>query len=340
MATAINLDNQMLDLEEFLTDLPVKLTDEDYIKYAQSLGLDMQALVNKYTEDYNDPDNEFMRSMKSKKLANLPFSYKMNRAILNVWWEHLHGIKHGGAVKDTRDLECFTCKAHFVGMDALLDHKAKAHSNNHFNHAPGCVDKQHDISTPCPTQEEVKSQPVIANQDSKLLLDLSELPDGRYAVPDLTGKNDYIFLMVRRQRHTQWRDRRYVYGKIITGGEWVEAGTIEVKIWSSDSKELIGEQKPGELYKGEYEIELNAIKGSPAPWAMLFGTHIGRCGICGKTLTDDVSRSDGFGPECIKKINDGYWSHRPESFVNRNAAGEPWCEKHQDYHRPQPWCKK
>lgn len=33
----------------------------------------------------------------------------------------------------------------------------------------------------------------------------------------------------------------------------------------------------------------------------LYGQHIGRCGRCHRTLTDETSRANGLGPECINK---------------------------------------
>jgi hypothetical protein len=221
-------------------------------------------------------------------------------------------------------------------MTELLNHKEHEHGktvNGKFVHAPGCMNPGHTEDEVCETK--VKEEAVIENQTGLLKLDLTDLPDGRYAVPDLSGKNDYVFLMVRRVKKTIWRDKRYVWGKIITGGEWAEAGTIEVKEWSSDAKRLCGQQKPGDYYRGEFEVELKYVLAGPEPWSRLFGQMVGCCGRCGKTLTDEISRSDGFGPECITKT--GYWTTRPQDYTVRDDSGRLYCRQHDRYDCP---CKQ
>jgi hypothetical protein len=151
---------------------------------------------------------------------------------------------------------------------------------------------------------------VLAVTVSRLGLDLSGLPDGRYAAPDMTGVHDNVFLVVKRVRNTVARDRRYTYGKIVTGNEIVLAGTIEVRIWSSDTKEWIGQQKPGDVYRGQREDELKLIMGMPEPFAILFGKLLGYCGRCGKKLTDQVSRDIGLGLECEKQR--AYFRSKPK----------------------------
>lgn len=34
----------------------------------------------------------------------------------------------------------------------------------------------------------------------------------------------------------------------------------------------------------------------------LYGQHLGICCLCGRSLTDEISRAKGIGPECIKKV--------------------------------------
>jgi hypothetical protein len=35
---------------------------------------------------------------------------------------------------------------------------------------------------------------------------------------------------------------------------------------------------------------------------VLYGQQIGRCGVCNRTLTDQVSRDRGIGPHCAKGL--------------------------------------
>lgn len=157
--------------------------------------------------------------------------------------------------------------------------------------------------------------PVIPIRDSKLNLDLSDLPDGNYAIenPDKSSSHSHVYIKVKRTRRRTFRDRLYVWGHKTRGGEWVEPGTIEVREYSSDSKRLFGEQKPFDVYRGEHEELLQEIMDSPEHYAKLFGVKMKKCGICAKSLTDDESLKRGIGPECAKKPH--YFTEKPKSYV-------------------------
>jgi hypothetical protein len=63
-----------------------------------------------------------------------------------------------------------------------------------------------------------------------------------------------------------------------------------VDVWASDTRYPI--QNPGERNR-----ILEAIKADPDAGPR-FGREIGRCYVCGRTLTDELSRSLGIGPIC------------------------------------------
>ena len=135
-------------------------------------------------------------------------------------------------------------------------------------------------------------------------INLHSIPTGRYAVPDLsTGGKDYIFLTVREVPRTHMRSKKYRYGWVSYGREEVLAGTLEVRRHKGDTKELVGEQRPDETYRGIFEREFKMIMGDPVASTKLFGRLINACGRCGRTLTDPESRADGIGPECIKHFH-------------------------------------
>jgi hypothetical protein len=64
--------------------------------------------------------------------------------------------------------------------------------------------------------------------------------------------------------------------------------------------------------------ELKVIMTRPDVMSKLFAMNIGKCGICGKTLTDDYSRMVGQGPECERKEN--YWKLPPPDYAAIEAA--------------------
>jgi len=63
-----------------------------------------------------------------------------------------------------------------------------------------------------------------------------------------------------------------------------------VDVWASDTRYPI--QNPGERSR-----ILEAIKADPDAGPR-FGREIGRCYVCGRTLTDELSRQLGIGPIC------------------------------------------
>lgn len=44
------------------------------------------------------------------------------------------------------------------------------------------------------------------------------------------------------------------------------------------------------------------IKADPKAASILYGLKLGKCGVCGRTLTNQESRDQGIGPICIKKM--------------------------------------
>lgn len=319
-------ENLLRDVEDLCRELDEPFTDEDIVD--QTYGLDLMTAAVHFTTTYNKPD-DFMTSLKSKILLHNRLTPAQARAALNILRREVRGESKPQAERD-KPVQCFTCKAEFPSMGKLYEHKERDHGKGKPKAQPIGADG-----------EEFEPQRVVAKPSSALKLDISSVPNGRYAAPDLTGRHDYVFLMVRRVPKRIFRDRNYTYGKIITGREFVEAGTIEVKEWSSDSKRLCGEQKPGTgIYEGEFEIQLNAIKSAPEVWSRLFGQQIGRCGICGKTLTDEISRSDGFGPECIKKITDAYFTRAQverfkRQYDNNVGRERVYCLTHKRYDCPE-----
>jgi len=302
--TEVMKRNALSEVEELAALHAGAFTDEDVVFYmAQSEGDSdtLTAAAAHILEHYNG-SNRFMNDQVRNLQSKGRLTPRQIRAVINI-----HTGKGGKTVKadactppHLREYECFVCHKTIVGQEVIKEHGRL--------HREGVLDEEGN---------EVAETPVIAVTTSELNLDLSGLQNGRYAAPDLAGRNDMVFLMVTRTRKDKIRDRRYRFGKYRTGREKVPAGTIEVKEWSSDSKRLCGQQKPGEVYMGEFEEQLQQILGNPEVYAKLFGFLVGHCYICGKTLTDEESRAMGIGPECEKKRN--YWTTAPKSYIATGA---------------------
>jgi hypothetical protein len=295
VTTTLLAENALVDAKDLAITLGRKFTDDDVS--SGSYGDLMLAAVQflKITET----TDSFVVSVKTQFIRKGEISVKQARALLNVMRQEMSldnkPVDNTEECpeppippvdpRETRQYRCFKCPQILTGITALKNHK--------LTHA----------AAPAP----VDGDAVIENRENTLGIDISSLPNGYYALPDMSGKHAFIYLMVRRTRRKMFRDRRFVYGQKIVGGEWVPEGTIEIKEWSQDAKRLCGEMKPDDVYRGEFEEVIPMLLANPKVWAIVFGQQIGRCGRCGKTLTDDDSRAAGIGPECVKKDHDGYW---------------------------------
>ena len=94
---------------------------------------------------------------------------------------------------------------------------------------------------------------------------LPEVADGRYAIPKPDGT--LMFYSVKKGKYTTFVD-----------------------VWASDARYPI-KAKPEKIRI------MTAIKDDPDAGPR-FGREIGRCYVCGRTLTDETSRALGIGPWC------------------------------------------
>lgn len=274
--------NALIDAQQVAENLGRTFVDADIPQYHE-YGINLQLGAEVFVHQYQGT-NSFIGTLKGRLKAYRKLTSAQARAALNIMQQELGVVvtaSEGG-------IKCFGCEESFPTWDMLMQHKRDMHGSRQV--APPVI------------AEQGEAKAVIANTTATKGLDLSNLPDGRYAAPDTSGNNEYIFIMVKRVRKTKKRDRRFeAAGRIITGNEVAVAGTIEVKIWSSDSKELVGEQKPGDVYRGDLESELELVLMMPEQLAILFGKISEHCCICGKRLTDDDSRRIGMGLDCEKK---------------------------------------
>lgn len=109
---------------------------------------------------------------------------------------------------------------------------------------------------------------------------LANVPDCYVAMPSRTGNNDLDFFRVgTNQGQMDASKKGWRRVQRIVGGQ----APISMRI---------GEMTPvAKIIAGWSEEELKAAQ-------VLFGREIGRCGVCGKTLTDETSRRLGIGPVC------------------------------------------
>lgn len=103
------------------------------------------------------------------------------------------------------------------------------------------------------------------------------VPAGRYAIDTNDGAhNDIAFYRVDRPDEGRWAG--YVFVKLLVGGD-------EQRIPFAAAKGVM-------LRIAEVGAEAASAR---------YGREIGKCGICGITLTNDESRARGIGPICAAK---------------------------------------
>lgn len=109
---------------------------------------------------------------------------------------------------------------------------------------------------------------------------LANVPDCYVALPSRSGNNDLDFIRIGTNQGRMNPDRKgWRRVQRIVGGQ----APISMRV---------GEAVPFARIVAEMsEAELKAAQ-------VLFGQEIGRCGCCGKSLTDETSRALGIGPVC------------------------------------------
>jgi len=102
---------------------------------------------------------------------------------------------------------------------------------------------------------------------------------GYYAIPSLTGHQDLDFFKIDVPEDGAWQG--YVFVKRVLGGG---ADTIRTeRVAKTTAEQVLTLLIPPFVQQAARER---------------FGREIGRCGCCGRQLTDETSRARGIGPDC------------------------------------------
>lgn len=332
-ATLTTLDMDKVEKSEELfvatmliaSNKETKLTDSIVQEWADE-GFPVVASTERFVKLYVG-DNSFIKDIQRRVNRGGKITLRQARAVLNITVQTFNKV----TPERVNTYRCFNCKtATFATASEVRTHyKACKKGITAPTAAPAapqeppapheyrcglsndrtggrCDFKHTDYGVVREHKRAVHYAPLFEGVEPTAI-NLGELPDGRYAVPDLSpgkGDNDYHFLMVKRMKRRVMRSKKYRYGYITYGTEEVAEGTIEVRLWHGDAKELVGEQRPGENYRSDHLVnEFRVVLADPVASMMLFSKVIGDCGRCGKTLTDPESRTRGIGPECIKHYN-------------------------------------
>lgn len=298
------------------------LSDDTYNAVAPILGgaVVMLEAVRSFPEGFS-VGNPLMTDLGNRarlQPSHFTLTERQARAVANCLRHALRGgtgtfpterVKHAAAPaeapakatydRSTKAYICYTCKESLIGIDALYEHREKEHGVRRPSKAA--------VAPPV-------SSAVLPKYTPTLNLDLRTLPDGRYALEAKdTGLGSPWFVIKRTVKRPYSRTGRFLWGRAVRGYEYVEAGRIEVRVQRGDTKQLIGEQKASEaVYYGESEAFLELILKDPTRAMEIYGRLLGVCAHCGRSLTDDLSRLRGIGPDC--------WEHKHIPFSRALAA--------------------
>ena len=137
-----------------------------------------------------------------------------------------------------------------------------------------------------PTKQEAsrKIKELLAIRPTKLEgPDLSGIPSGFYAIQT---DEETKFLKIDN----------------VDNPESIWHGYIFVKIQASDDFWRLGYQRPNSVYKGKRPELVEMVLQDSEHASRLYGQLIGKCGVCGRTLTDPESIAAGIGPICAGRF--------------------------------------
>ena len=126
-------------------------------------------------------------------------------------------------------------------------------------------------------------------------IDLRPLPAGRYAVPD--GHTRLKVLIRKPGKQSNWHGWIFVSNAAVYGDQ-----------------QRYGKQAPDSNYQGRIQTQLKAIMANPEAASIEYGKLTGTCGVCGRTLEDEVSVARGIGPVCAAKLG---WADDADKTVDQ-----------------------
>lgn len=134
--------------------------------------------------------------------------------------------------------------------------------------------------------DKAKTLPKRSSEFSRRLANMPNVPDGRYAImvdEMVAGESVETLKFFKVKTPTEGRWQGFTFLDAGRGGAHGDLQWTPVKAL-------------------EYKTRvLNQIAENPQEAGMKFGQEVGVCCRCGRSLTDETSRSLGIGPDCREK---------------------------------------
>jgi hypothetical protein len=280
------------------------------------------------TEHYHGGDF-FLRKLRD---GSKPWTLGQARAVANIYRRALRGEPRKGpntktgyastfspppagtsvpapapATKPHRawNYKCFDCNEEFEGderaqvLDRLYQHRHDVHGKSMKGtyNAPNTPEANSRVEPAYVGDTMGPVTPVLPDYVPSLMVDLRAFLPARFAVEDNTGT--LRFFIVTELKRRACLTGKFVWTKYRYANEYLEKGDRTVREQSGDTKKLIGKQRMNQpVYFGEEEALIAAIADNPAEAMVRYGKEKGCCAYCGRSLTDELSRSRGIGPDC------------------------------------------
>lgn len=178
--------------------------------------------------------------------------------------------------------KCILCGKEVAAGAGALGGRAGAWTTSHL---PGQCPVEEMVLSTMPTLDEI----VAGNlKDARAWAVVNELiatmEKGGYAVPSITGTNDLTFfkIYVNQGRTNPANKGKKGFDHVVGGHE--------------DGELRVG---PSFVIKAIRAAEAVGFEAAQRKYAVEFTC----CARCGKSLTVEESRNQGYGPECIKKVS-------------------------------------
>lgn len=126
--------------------------------------------------------------------------------------------------------------------------------------------------------------------------DWRDLPRGHYAIAEHDDEHDDYPLL------GYWCYQRKVPRTTKTGREIGQHRLISGVFHHSNT--ITPEQLNQVLADHDRQIDIAQLLKDPDWYRAEFGRFTGRCGCCGKALTDPDSKMRGIGPECARRARE------------------------------------
>lgn len=138
----------------------------------------------------------------------------------------------------------------------------------------------------------------LAEEEARVMAaDWHNIPRGHYAITVV--EDDEPFRVLGYKLFERKVSRTYANGRTVGSDAWVRRYALADGITTQEFFDYWEIKNAGEYSRAS---DIDWVLAFTDECRRDFGRLTGRCGCCGKALTDPDSKMRGIGPECIKGL--------------------------------------